>query len=348
MKRLFPVLLLALLLFGSLQDRARAASTPPEKTASGSPGENPNKHATFNPVLTIQLQRDAAMWGEGTVLDVDIGPNLYAYVRQNPWTKFDPLGLKTIEDYEKLKQKQVDKVKKKIENGENADAAKLEALIANTYYNKKIQDIEKTAKKINKHAKKHGLQTVDQSLLNDEDPVYLLARKAVSLEKQWKIMIVTGGFGAVRSSVRSAAGVNLIRSRGIATDTVGVNAGVGKDAWVSPATLRFSQRTISPNNYQQLMEQGKWKWSASNPLIVIQRPNGKLVSLDNRRLAAAQQANVRSVPIRILKPSDKYRDYKTIRTAQQAFNVRSNHPNTLANGGQIPKDGLSTLPTVVQ
>ena len=93
MKRLFPVLLLALLLFGSLQNRARAASTPPEKTASGSPGENPNKHATFNPVLTIQLQRDAAMWGEGTVLDVDVGPNLYAYVRQNPWSKFDPTGL---------------------------------------------------------------------------------------------------------------------------------------------------------------------------------------------------------------------------------------------------------------
>ena len=33
------------------------------------------------------------MWGEGTVLDVDVGPNLYTYVRQNPWTKFDPLGL---------------------------------------------------------------------------------------------------------------------------------------------------------------------------------------------------------------------------------------------------------------
>ena len=104
MKRLFPVLLLALLLFGSLQDSARAASTPPEKTASGSPGENPNKHATFNPVLTIQLQRDAAMWGDGTVLDVDVGPNLYAYVRQNPWSSFDPHGL-TREDPDGFKWK---------------------------------------------------------------------------------------------------------------------------------------------------------------------------------------------------------------------------------------------------
>ena len=94
MQRILSALLLALLLVSSLQERAWAASTPPEKTASGSPGENPNKHATFNPVLTIQLQRDAAMWGEGTVLDVDVGPNLYAYTRQNPWTvSFDPLGL---------------------------------------------------------------------------------------------------------------------------------------------------------------------------------------------------------------------------------------------------------------
>ncbi len=29
------------------------------------------------------------------------GPNLYAYVGQNPWSKFDPEGLKTIRDYEK-------------------------------------------------------------------------------------------------------------------------------------------------------------------------------------------------------------------------------------------------------
>ena len=38
------------------------------------------------------------MWGEGTVLDVDVGPNLYAYVRQNPWSKFDPLGLEEKKD----------------------------------------------------------------------------------------------------------------------------------------------------------------------------------------------------------------------------------------------------------
>jgi hypothetical protein len=34
------------------------------------------------------------------------GPNLYTYVNQNPWTKFDPEGLATVEDYQKnIKQR---------------------------------------------------------------------------------------------------------------------------------------------------------------------------------------------------------------------------------------------------
>ena len=113
MQRILSALLLALLLVSSLQDRAWAASTPPEKTASGSPGENPNKHATFNPVLTIQLQRDAAMWGEGTVLDVDVGPNLYAYVKQNPWSAFDPDGLQEKKPNKEDILKKIDRLDKK-------------------------------------------------------------------------------------------------------------------------------------------------------------------------------------------------------------------------------------------
>lgn len=36
---------------------------------------------------------EAAMWGYDVASDVRDGPNLYAYVMQNPWTAFDPHGL---------------------------------------------------------------------------------------------------------------------------------------------------------------------------------------------------------------------------------------------------------------
>lgn len=53
------------------------------------PDENPR---------IIGSQLPEAHWvddccGCETALDVADGPNLYAYVHQNPWTKFDPLGL---------------------------------------------------------------------------------------------------------------------------------------------------------------------------------------------------------------------------------------------------------------
>ncbi len=138
------------------------------------------------------------------------------------------------------------------------------------------------------------------------------------------------------------------RAREVATDTIRVPAGVGREAWVSPDDLRFSQRTISENNYRDVMESGGWKWSQDNPLIVIERSDGTLVSLDNRRLSAARQAlNVDQVPIRILQESDQYLDYKTWRTAKEAFDWRANHPKTLENGGVIPDSGLSDLPHVL-
>ncbi len=97
MKRILASLLvLVLLVLGSLPDCARAASTPPEKTASGPLAENPDKYANYTPLLVTQLQRDAELWGPGTVLDVDVGPNLYTYVRQNPWSAFDPTGLADV------------------------------------------------------------------------------------------------------------------------------------------------------------------------------------------------------------------------------------------------------------
>jgi len=93
-KRVLSSLLLVLLLLCGLTDRAEGAATPLQKTASGSFGENPNKRAYVDPLLVVELQRDFELWGYDLGLGVDVGPNLYAYVNQNPWTHFDPLGLR--------------------------------------------------------------------------------------------------------------------------------------------------------------------------------------------------------------------------------------------------------------
>jgi len=84
------------LLLCGMVEHAGAASTPPQKTASGSSSRNPDKYTYADPLLIVELQRDRELWGYDVVLDVDIGPNLYAYVNQNPWSKFDPLGLNQL------------------------------------------------------------------------------------------------------------------------------------------------------------------------------------------------------------------------------------------------------------
>ena len=126
-----------------------------------------------------------------------------------------------------------------------------------------------------------------------------------------------------------------------------VSDGVGRNEWIDPNKLRFSQRTISSNNYRELMEAGKWKWSMDDPLIVIERENGILVSLDNRRLNSAILSKQEKVPGRVLKSTDSYIDYKTYRTAEEAFQYRARHRKTMANGGVIPSDGLAELPRII-
>ncbi len=48
---------------------------------------------------------EAAVWGHD--LGMQDGPNLYAYVRQNPWTSFDPDGLAEMKHYRQTKDRRV-------------------------------------------------------------------------------------------------------------------------------------------------------------------------------------------------------------------------------------------------
>jgi hypothetical protein len=82
-----------LLLLCGLGDRASAKALCPENIASrGFQG------TAWECVLGVEPQAIESQWDEaalqpGMALDVCNGPNVYTYVKQNPWTKFDPDGL---------------------------------------------------------------------------------------------------------------------------------------------------------------------------------------------------------------------------------------------------------------
>ena len=76
--------------------------------------------------------------------------------------------------------------------------------------------------------------------------------------------------------------------------------GLNISRWVNPQTLNFSQAYVGIQvlDYENLMRTNRWDWIRS-PLDVAEI-DGIMVSLDNRRLLAAQRAGVESVPINIV------------------------------------------------
>lgn len=63
--------------------------------------------------------------------------------------------------------------------------------------------------------------------------------------------------------------------------------------WVNPNNINFSQRTISPHDYADVMRNGGCDWDMS-PLRVIDI-DGQLVSYDNSLLDAALEAGLDKV-----------------------------------------------------
>jgi RHS repeat-associated protein len=82
-------------------------------------------------------------------------------------------------------------------------------------------------------------------------------------------------------------------------DEFGLAKGDPIDEWIDPNKLNFSQAYVTDEVYQMIddMNNKKWDWDRSGPLEVAEI-DGQLVSLDNRRLYAAQTVGLESVPIR--------------------------------------------------
>ena len=90
--------------------------------------------------------------------------------------------------------------------------------------------------------------------------------------------------------------------------------------WVDPKDINFSQRTISRNNYAEIMRNGQFDWNRSPLNVII--IDGRLVSYDNRRLDAALEAGLEKVKVNIVDPNSPHPNSSTGRTWSQKFQDR--------------------------
>ncbi len=117
----------------------------------------------------------------------------------------------------------------------------------------------------------------------------------------------------------------------------------------APSALRFSQKDVAPTTgdrsmtIQQLADSIKQGWKGT-AIDVVETPDGSLVSLDNRRLMAAQIAGVKEVPVAYHSPNEPF---PPARAQADEFrlkhNIRRLQDGTLVVGGTqgeivYPKD----------
>ncbi|HHK8382434.1 TPA: RHS repeat-associated core domain-containing protein, partial [Serratia marcescens] len=112
--------------------------------------------------------------------------------------------------------------------------------------------------------------------------------------------------------------------------------------WVNPSDINFSQRTISANDYAEIMKKGEWDWGRS-PLNVLE-VDGQLVTYDNRRLDAALESGVEKVAVQRVDPNAVHPSSTTGKTWQQKFQERFKDRRNVKAGGVVPDKGLNSRP----
>jgi len=124
--------------------------------------------------------------------------------------------------------------------------------------------------------------------------------------------------------------------------------------WVNPSDINYTQRTISKttsdgvplSEMTESMRKNGFDLSKGEPLNVM-LVDGQLVSYDNRRLRAAQDANLTKVPVNIVDPDAVHPDSTTGKTWRQKFAERRNDKRNRRAGGVVPETGVKTKPTCV-
>jgi hypothetical protein len=107
---------------------------------------------------------------------------------------------------------------------------------------------------------------------------------------------------------------------------------------VAPGSLKFSQANVKSatgegqplDDLVKSMETGGWK---GNPLEVVEMADGTKVSIDNRRLLAAQKAGLKEVPIAVHDAADKLPPDQRARFQLTKYTIRKLDTGELVVGG---------------
>jgi hypothetical protein len=110
--------------------------------------------------------------------------------------------------------------------------------------------------------------------------------------------------------------------------------------WVDPSTINYSQAyvTSETRGFEQAMRDGSWDWMRTSKsgnnvaVLTVAEVDGQLVSFDNRRLLAAQNAELKQVAVQRVNLSD-IKPGTTI-TWQESLNRRL---NSSPKGSGLPK-----------
>lgn len=131
------------------------------------------------------------------------------------------------------------------------------------------------------------------------------------------------------------------------SDPLGLTPNGGIE-WIDPNKINFSQRTVSPNNYVEMMRSGGWDWSRPGTALKVIERDGQLISYDNRRLDAAREVGTPAAIERV-DPHAVHPDSTTGRTWDEQFNRRMNSPrNRNSRGEPVPRTGMRERPTHVR
>ena len=144
--------------------------------------------------------------------------------------------------------------------------------------------------------------------------------------------------------------------RFISPDPIGLRGGINLenyapnpiswiDPWgwelveVNPGKVNYSQRTVSDI---RVFDAAKYQ-----PIKVVV-VDGQMVSYDNRRLLAAQNAGLEKITVDVVDKNAPHPDSSTGKTWWQKFQERFKDRRNVSAGGVVPETGLREKPTLAR